>query len=515
MANLFKQSRSKRVKSESLSKRKTSANAQVAGLRFAKQTSKSNMASSLNVADDSSTNNRSMSDRLTNNASTKITSADNIKTVTIDSLDWMGQGVVRGNPMYFVEGALPNEVCEIEEISRKKQVVQGKVTRVVTSSDMRIAPFCPMFNTCGGCQLQHIEPVVALEHRDNALKNMMQKQLGMQDAAWQPPLVGERPQYRRKARLAIDARNPDKVKLGFRAANSNKVVNITACPILVDPLSTLINPLHEAIEGFDSAKFIGHIVLIAGDDRAQVTVKHTKNLESSLLDSLADFAKANTVELVLEDKKGAFRVIHSIGTDGEKTPHKNVPSLTLSTVQTLSITPAPNDFIQINKVVNQKMIEQALEWLAPKSDERIADWFSGLGNFTLPIAKTGAQVQAIEGVADMVRRAQHNAQQQGIDNITWLHLDLANHENVQTSLKQGVDKVLLDPSREGALTVCHALVKAKPRTIVYVSCNPSTFSRDAKVLIAGGYEIIKAGVAEMFPFTQHMEMMALFTHKQQ
>lgn len=485
MANLFKQSRSKRVKSESSSKRKTSANAQVAGLRFAKQTSKSN------------------------------TAADNIKTVTIDSLDWMGQGVVRGNPMYFVEGALPNEVCEIEEVSRKKQVVQGKVTRVVTPSDARVAPFCPMFNTCGGCQLQHIEPAVALEHRDNALKTMMQKQLGMQDAAWQPPLVGERPQYRRKARLAIDARNPDKVKLGFRAANSNKVVNITACPILVDPLSALINPLHEAIEGFDSAKFIGHIVLIAGDDRAQVTVKHTKNLESSLLDSLTDFAEANTVELVLEDKKGAFRVIHSIGSDVDTTPHENVPSLTLSTVQTLSITPAPNDFIQINKVVNQKMIEQALEWLAPKSEERIADWFSGLGNFTLPIAKSGAQVQAIEGVADMVRRAQHNAQQQGIDNITWLHLDLANHENVQTSLKQGVDKVLLDPSREGALTVCHALVKAKPKTIVYVSCNPSTFSRDAKVLIAGGYEIIKAGVAEMFPFTQHMEMMALFTHKQQ
>ncbi len=161
------------------------------------------------------------------------------------------------------------------------------------------------------------------------------------------------------------------------------------------------------------------------------------------------------------------------------------------------------------------MINQALVWLDPRPNERIADWFSGLGNFTLPIAKKGALVQAIEGVAEMVRRARDNAQQQGIENVEWLHLDLANKANVEASLQQGFDKVLLDPSREGALTVCHALVKALPKTIVYVSCNPSTFSRDAKVLINGGYEMEKAGVAEMFPFTHHMEMMALFTQRQQ
>ena len=133
----------------------------------------------------------------------------------------------------------------------------------------------------------------------------------------------------------------------------------------------------------------------------------------------------------------------------------------------------------------------------------------------MPIAKKGALVQAIEGVAEMVRRARDNAQQQGIENVEWLHLDLANKANVEASLQQGFDKVLLDPSREGALTVCHALVKALPKTIVYVSCNPNTFSRDARVLIDGGYQMQKAGVIEMFPFTHHMETMALFSRQQQ
>ena len=209
------------------------------------------------------------------------------------------------------------------------------------------------------------------------------------------------------------------------------------------------------------------------------------------------------IELKLENKQGQIRSVGR-GTD-----------MVMNTVNGCSISPSANDFIQINKVVNEKMVNQAIGWLNPKPNERIADWFSGLGNFTLPIAKLGAKVQAVEGVAEMVRRAKDNAQQQGIENVEWLHLDLADKTNVEASLQLGFDKVLLDPSREGALTVCHALVKALPKTIVYVSCNPSTFSRDAKVLIDGGYEMEKAGVAEMFPFTHHMEMMALFTRKQQ
>ena len=176
--------------------------------------------------------------------------------------------------------------------------------------------------------------------------------------------------------------------------------------------------------------------------------------------------------------------------------------------------PGPNDFVQVNPLVNQKMIHQALAWLSPQPHERIADWFCGLGNFTLPIAKSGAEVQAVEGVAQMVQRAKENALAQGITNIDYLHLDLSDEKQVYEALAAGFDKVLIDPSREGALTVCHALAKAKPNTIVYVSCNPSTFSRDARVLLEQGYKMKKAGVIEMFPYTQHMEMMALFTRQE-
>ena len=486
MANLFKQSHSKQKGKTSLTERGASkkgnarANAQVAGLRFGK---------SKNAADTSE--------------------SQKTNTVTIEDLDWMGNGVVRGNPMVFVEGALVGETCDIEVVSSKKKVINARATNIHSPSDERQAPFCPVFDACGGCQLQHIKPDAALEQRDRALKVMMERHLAMKPHVWQAPLAGPRPQYRRKARLAIDARNPNQIKLGFREANSSNVINVETCPILVDPLSKLIGPLRDVLAGFESARHIGHISLIAGDNTSHLVIKHTKALEAELIDAVSELVNTSSsvgvcgIELKLENKQGQIRSVGR-GTD-----------MVMNTVNGCSISPSANDFIQINKVVNEKMVNQAIGWLNPKPNERIADWFSGLGNFTLPIAKLGAKVQAVEGVAEMVRRAKDNAQQQGIENVEWLHLDLADKTNVEASLQLGFDKVLLDPSREGALTVCHALVKALPKTIVYVSCNPSTFSRDAKVLIDGGYEMEKAGVAEMFPFTHHMEMMALFTRKQQ
>ena len=486
MANLFKQSHSKQKGKTSLTERGASkkgnarANAQVAGLRFGK---------SKNAADTSE--------------------SQKTNTVTIEDLDWMGNGVVRGNPMVFVEGALVGETCDIEVVSSKKKVINARATNIHSPSDERQAPFCPVFDVCGGCQLQHIKPDAALEQRDRALKVMMERHLAMKPHVWQAPLAGPRPQYRRKARLAIDARNPNQIKLGFREANSNNVINVETCPILVDPLSKLIGPLRDVLAGFESARHIGHISLIAGDNTSHLVIKHTKALEAELIDAVSELVNTSSsvgvcgIELKLENKQGQIRSVGR-GTD-----------MVMNTVNGCSISPSANDFIQINKVVNEKMVNQAIGWLNPKPNERIADWLSGLGNFTLPIAKLGAKVQAVEGVAEMVRRAKDNAQQQGIENVEWLHLDLADKTNVEASLQLGFDKVLLDPSREGALTVCHALVKALPKTIVYVSCNPSTFSRDAKVLIDGGYEMEKAGVAEMFPFTHHMEMMALFTRKQQ
>tara|TARA_R110002126_G_scaffold93013_2_gene220616 strand:+ start:1044 stop:2465 length:1422 start_codon:yes stop_codon:yes gene_type:complete len=434
-------------------------------------------------------------------------SVDDINTaneaVTIDGMDWQGQGVARGETLFFVDGALPGETVEIKALSSNKQIVNAKVTKVNTPSEHRQKPFCGVANQCGGCQLQHVEPQEALALRDDALKSMFQRKLGFNEGAWQAPVSGNRPRYRRKARLAIDARNPDKIKLGFRENAGKNIVDIEGCPVLVESLSQLIAPLKSAITGYASARLVGHVSLLAGENAVQVTVKHTRSLANDFIASLSQFAVEQNVNMTIEDGNGEFTHLHEIA------------PITCNTVDGFYLQPGPNDFVQVNAEVNTKMVAQALSWLAPKAGERIADWFSGLGNFTLPIANSGATVSAVEGVAEMVQRAKSNALEQGITNVDWMQLDLADEKSVDKALAGGFDKVLLDPSREGALTVCHALVRATPSTIVYVSCNPNTFSRDARVLIDGGYQMQKAGVIEMFPFTHHMETMALFTRQQQ
>ncbi|HAA99760.1 MAG TPA: 23S rRNA (uracil(1939)-C(5))-methyltransferase RlmD, partial [Alteromonas macleodii] len=327
MANLFKQSRSKQKGKTSLTERGASkkgnarANAQVAGLRFGK---------SKKAADTSE--------------------SQKPNTVTIEDLDWMGNGVVRGNPMVFVEGALVGETCDIEMVSSKKKVINARATNIHSPSDARQAPFCPVFDACGGCQLQHIKPDAALEQRDRALKVMMERQLSMKPNVWQAPLAGPRPQYRRKARLAIDARNPNQIKLGFREANSSNVINVETCPILVDPLSKLIGPLRDALTGFESARHIGHISLIAGDNTSHLVIKHTKALEAELIDAVSELMNTSSsvgvcgIELKLENKQGQIR---SVGRGID---------MVMNTVNGCSISPSANDFIQINKVVNEKMV---------------------------------------------------------------------------------------------------------------------------------------------------------------
>ncbi|GEA12329.1 23S rRNA (uracil(1939)-C(5))-methyltransferase RlmD [Alteromonas sp. KUL49] len=421
------------------------------------------------------------------------------QSVVIDDLDWQGKGVVKGKAMYFVDGALPGEACHVAIDSKKKHTFIGRAKNITQRSEYRVTPFCEYANVCGGCHLQHIGADAALAMREQALKTMLSRTLNIDEECWEPPLSGSRPHYRRKARLAVDARNADKIKIGFRQQQHSAVVDINHCPVLLPELSVLITPLKTLINKNKLAKFIGHIGLLAGEELVQVSVKLTKTPSNQLFSLFKAFAEANAINMVIEHSDGTLDDLYTHG------------QLTVSIANDLILKPQPNSFVQVNPEVNRKMVEQALDWLAPSVDDYIADWFCGLGNFTLPIASTGARVQAVEGVADMVVLGEKNALEQGIKNIEWHHTDLADTDSVTQMLHQSFDKVLLDPSREGALTVCHVLCEAKTPLVVYISCNPSTFTRDAKVLIDGGYRVKSIKAVEMFPFTHHMEMMALFT----
>lgn len=419
-------------------------------------------------------------------------------TVTIDDWEARGRGICRSHqPLLFVDGALPGEVCQVTITSTKKQVCEGHVSKVIEASAARQTPFCPVYEQCGGCQLQHVSREAALEWRQQALNSQICHQHGLTELNWVAPIRSTDNRYRRKTRLAIDARSGKPFALGYRAGKSDEVINVKTCPVLEPALNALLPALHDLIPQLAGRAAIGHISLLRADNGVGVTLRCTKALNTQDRALLIHFARDHQLNLRLD-----------FGNNSE-TLHAPVEALLCATADELSLSVTTEDFIQVNGDVNLAMIEQALDWLAPAPQDNILDLFAGLGNFSLPIAKRSAAVTAVEGVSTMVQRGEKIALQQGISNIDWRTADLSDANELAALGLKKYNRILLDPSREGAFEVCQQIAKARVDAVVYVSCNPATFNRDLAPLLAAGYQIAKIGLMEMFPYTQHIESMAL------
>ena len=171
-----------------------------------------------------------------------------------------------------------------------------------------------------------------------------------------------------------------------------------------------------------------------------------------------------------------------------------------------------NEFTQVNPQINQVMVRRAMQLLSPKQDERIADFFCGIGNFSLPIARSGAQVTGFEGLHNLVVRAEEGASLNGLtDNTTFGVSDLFKITEDSLTQLTRFDKWLVDPPRDGAFELVKSINEENaPDAIVYVSCNPATLARDVDVLVnEKGYQLSAAGVINMFPHTMHIESIAL------
>jgi 23S rRNA (uracil1939-C5)-methyltransferase len=143
--------------------------------------------------------------------------------------------------------------------------------------------------------------------------------------------------------------------------------------------------------------------------------------------------------------------------------------------------------------------------------ERVLDLFCGIGNFTLPLAQRSAAVFGVEAVEAMVARGRENAARNGLQNVTFMAADLSKLSVNQLHQRCGrIDAILLDPPRDGAREIVSSIGQLAAKRIVYVSCNPATLARDAKLLAASGYQLDSLGVLDMFPHTAHVESMALF-----
>lgn len=419
-------------------------------------------------------------------------------TLSIDSVDAHGKGVAsKHQPVAFVEGGLPGEVCEVQVTQRKKRFWQSRVSKVLEPAPERRVPFCPHFAECGGCQTQHADPMAMSEWKQDAIDSQLKRMTGLASLPWQTPIRGEARGYRRRARLAVDARNKQKIKLGLRTAD-NRVFSLQQCGILAPQLQALLLPLQSLIQSMDAPQSVGHVLLFAADNGRQVTLRVVKTLGDTDASRLQVFAEQQNVQVLL-DTGGQSHDIFGCAQPMFYTPESGV-----------ELHVQPDDFVQVNNGVNQAMVAQAMDWLAPDETDKVLDLFCGLGNFSLPLAKRTAAVLGIEGSTKMVQRARENAQRNGIQNLEFEAADLTHSQSLALISAFSSNKLLLDPARDGALEVMPLIAGMGLQKVVYVSCNPATFARDCAVLLDQNYHLAKISLMDMFPQTAHTELMALF-----
>ncbi|MBA6062691.1 MULTISPECIES: 23S rRNA (uracil(1939)-C(5))-methyltransferase RlmD [Pseudomonas] len=417
----------------------------------------------------------------------------------IERLAGDGRGIAfHEGRTWFVSGALAGEAVEARVLNARGKVVEARLERVLQASPERREAPCRHYSRCGGCTLQHLPHEAQLALKQRTLAEQLQRVAGVQPDAWAPPLSGPAFGYRRRARVAVrwDVKARE-LHVGFRAEASQDIIAIDDCPVLVQPLQSILRHLPTVLRSLEKPQALGHVELFSGSAEA-LLVRHVAPLPAQDLARLQAFCEQANAQLWLQG-------------EGEPAPVEPAAPLGFALAPwQLELAWRPGDFVQVNAQVNTAMIEQALAWLAPQADERVLDLFCGLGNFALPLARQAREVVAVEGVQAMVDRAAANARNNNVHNARFFQADLSQPLAGTGWAAEGFSAVLLDPPRDGAYEVVQGIARLKASRLVYVSCNPATLARDAQVLAGQGYRLTRAGILDMFPQTAHVEAMALF-----
>ena len=429
-----------------------------------------------------------------------------MNSVIIESLDQEGRGVAHlDGKVIFIEGALTGETVSYSSYRKKPSFELAQVTQIHKPASMRVQPKCKYFGVCGGCSMQHLDANAQVAVKQRILEDSLWHIGKVKAETILPPIYGQTWGYRERARISVrHVSKKGKTLVGFHEKRSSFVADMQSCEILAPKIARLLPLLAELVSGLSIRDRLPQIEVAVGEHVDALVLRVMDPPTSDDETALRAFADKHDIQFWLQSK-GYDSIVpfHPLA----------APALTYSLPEFGITMPfAPSEFTQVNNALNRVMISRAIRLLDPQPGERIADFFCGLGNFTLPIARSGAQVLGIEGSDALVARAKQNAEFNGLaDNAKFAAMNLFEMTEAGFAQLGSFDKLLIDPPRDGAMELVKSLGgENAPRRIVYVSCNPATLARDAAELVQRGYVLKSAGVMNMFPHTSHVESIAVF-----
>lgn len=439
---------------------------------------------------------------------------NDVVEITIDDLTVEGAGIGRHEGMaVFVPRALPEETVTVKIIKLTKSYAVGRMLSISHTSNSRVKPFCPVFESCGGCSLQHLHYAEQLKYKSRYVQQCMGRiggiDIGVPDIV---PCENIR-HYRNKASFPV-AGETGSARAGFFSPRSHDLIECD-CPIQKPDINAIKNAVIRwanecGVRPYDEEKHKGvlrHIVARQSSNgcvMAGVVVREMIN-ESALNEALKNIPNLKSIAVNLNREKGNAIL-------GRDTRVISGDAFITEEYGGLKFRAALQSFLQVNHAQSEKLYHIALEFADISKHDIVFDLFCGIGTISLLAARRAKKVLGIEYEPGAVKNAEENARLNSITNAQFLAGDAGE------MLKKGIDVVgrpdivILDPPRKGCdASLIEGIAAAAPKRVVYVSCNPATLARDAALFVKMGYKVQRVSGVDMFPHTTHVECVVLMS----
>ena len=417
--------------------------------------------------------------------------------VEVSSLGSGGDGIVNtSDSRIYVPYSAPGDHLRVRLPEKRSDTMRAEIEERLRDSPFRREPICSHFSVCGGCAVQHVTDLSYLAWKRSLVEEALSHR-GIDPAVVAevaPGGLGSRRRTRLHARLTARG-----AILGYLSARSHRIVPVDECPVLEPAIVELFAPLQVLLTGFLSRGQQAEIAITKCDTGFDIAIAMGKSLQLAQSQKLVSFAENNNLarlswQSLQRGKVGELEIII----------RRIPPTISYSGIKV----EIPSDaFVQATAEGETILCDAVLASIA--GYRRVLDLFAGCGAFSLPIAAAGQHVMAVDSVLGQIEALEKAARQATLGEFVRTEVRDLNRRPFMESELSRFDAVILDPPRAGALVQAKMMATSSVPTVVYVSCNPASFARDARILIDGGYELQSVKPVDQFLFSAHIELIAV------
>ncbi|CCQ74968.1 class I SAM-dependent RNA methyltransferase [Magnetospira sp. QH-2] len=417
-------------------------------------------------------------------------------SVTVTGIGGRGDGLAatEDGTRLYIPLTLPGDQVEVRPGARRGDGVAAELVRVFEPGPDRITPPCSHFGTCGGCSLQHWRPEAVADWK----RLLVAEACGRRGLDLEPETTRSVPPGTRRRVSLRWVLAGGKVLLGFNARDSDRVVDIKTCPLLVPPLTDLLDPLRQLIGELENRDRQGAVQATLCDNGIDLTIFNNVSLDLNDREILSRFSQAQDLA----------RLNWSASTqqDPEPVSQQREPLVTFGG---LPLAIAPGAFLQPSRIGEALLRDLVLEGVG--DGRKVADLYAGYGTFSLPLA-AGRQVMSLESNPVAVAAARMAAGRGGRGGNLMATVRDLDRQPLSGKELEGLDALVFDPPRAGAAAQAAEIAASSIPRLVAVSCHPATLARDLRLLVDGGYRLDRVVPVDQFTWSAHVEAVA-FLHK--